>query len=232
MSESKNPLYLLPGFHGSAALFDPLVEHLSDEIVAHPMGFESADSLDDHLSKISPMLPSAGSFLLAESFSGLIALALMAAEPDRFKGAILSCSFARSPMQSLATIGKFLPSLAYRQTPLKRLILKYFCLNHTPDDALLQTVLDAVSNVPPEVIKRRIKVLAETDVRDRLSLINTPVLCLAASADRVVPHHRITELHALLPNAALTMLDGPHLLLQARPTEAAEVVSNFVNVYA
>ena len=225
----KNSLYLLPGFHGSPLLFDPLIACLSGEIEAHPLGFESATSLTEHIDKVSPTLPVAGSFLLAESFSGLIALGLMASNPTRFKGAILSCTFARSPMQAFAAVGKQLPELAYRQTLLKRSILRHFCLNGTRNDALLQTVLDAISEVPPTVIKNRIKVLAETDLRSRLKHITTPVLCIAAAADRVVPRRRVIELQSLLPNARLVVLEGPHLILQTQPKEAAAAISNFVN---
>ena len=122
-------LYLLPGFHGSATLFDELLQHLPNNITPYPLGYDSADSLDEHLENISPQLPESGAFLLAESFSGLIALALMARQPTRFRAAVLSCSFAVSPMMPLAKLGAKLPAIAFQQTPIKHYILNHFCLN-------------------------------------------------------------------------------------------------------
>ena len=227
--ELQKNLYLLPGFHGSPALFGPLVSHLSSAIEAHPLAFESADSLTDHVEQVSGLLPAENAFLLAESFSGPIALSLMAQQPKRFRGAVLSCTFARSPLLSLVKLGRRLPTFAFRQNPLKKSILKYFCLNRTDQPALLSTVLNAVAAVPASAIKSRLNVLAETDLRRNLAQISAPILCLAASHDRVVPRRLVTELRDLLPNANLEILEGPHLLLQARPQQAAAAVSTFIN---
>lgn len=224
-------LYLLPGFHGSATLFDELLQHLPNNITPYPLGYDSADSLDEHLENISPQLPESGAFLLAESFSGLIALALMARQPTRFRAAVLSCSFAVSPMMPLAKLGAKLPAIAFQQTPIKHYILDHFCLNRVTDASLKPKVLAAISAVPASTIKRRICVLARSDLRDRLARISTPILCLAASHDRVVPARLVNDLAHQLPNANVKTIEGPHLLLQARPRSSAQAISEFLSTF-
>lgn len=226
---TQHSLYLLPGFHGSANLFAPLISHLGTHIEAHPLRFESAASIEEHAAIISPSLPANNVLLVAESFSGLIALALLQQNPDRFKGVVLCAAFARTPMIGLARIGACLPTFAYRKTPLKRLVLNHFCLNNTSNMRLKKEVLAAITAVEPITIKKRISVLSATDLRGKLANITTPVLCLAAAHDRVVPRQLVDALVHELPNARIEELAGPHLLLQACPGAAAAAIETFIN---
>jgi len=56
-----------------------------------------------------------------------------------------------------------------------------------------------------------------------------PTLHLQARQDRLLWPPSVAELQALLPEARHVALQGPHLLLQARPVQAAEAVARWVN---
>src|SRR5262249_11759259 len=55
--------------------------------------------------------------LLAESFSGPIALAIAAAPPANLKGLILTCAFARNPRPGLRRLQAFVPLLPIGWVP-------------------------------------------------------------------------------------------------------------------
>ena len=229
---AKPNLFLLPGFHGSSRLFAPLIRELGEDFETHPLGFTSHSALEFHAAALARELPETGAFVLAESFSTLIALKLAAQHPSRFRGLILSTPFARTPFATLAAIGARLPAWCYRQSPLRKIILNHYCLNHIADEKLKAKVLEAINDVPALTVKRRIEVLAATDLTKDLSGIEIPCLLLEASDDRVVSTQKINQLQHLLPNTQLKLIPGPHLILQANPRDSAAAIRLFIDSIA
>ena len=229
MVGSTPAVYLLPGFHGSTKLFSPLLHALSDDIETYALSFNSCASITDHAAKLAAELPISGSILLAESFSSLIALQLAADFPDRFKGLILSTPFARTPMAMLARLGACLPAFVYRNSPIRKYVLDRYCLNGVADVELRTNVLNAINEVAPATVKSRIKVLSNTDLSAVLPAITAPCLLLEATKDRVVPKNRIEELHRHLSTNRRVQINGPHLILQAKPKEAAAAIKQFIH---
>jgi pimeloyl-ACP methyl ester carboxylesterase len=71
--------------------------------------------------------------------------------------------------------------------------------------------------VPPQVIRQRLRAVAEVDVRPLLARVEVPVLYLRASEDRLVPSPASAEL-AAIPRLRVAEIEGPHFLLQASPS--------------
>lgn len=226
---SKPTIYLLPGFHGSTGLFDPLIRELGEQVQTRALGFTSHRSIADHAENVSHELPKAGVFLLAESFSTLIALKLAAQKPERFRGLILSTPFARTPMPLLAQFGAILPVFCFGRSPIRKFVLNYFCLNEVADNQIKAAVLTAISDVPALTVKRRIEVLSKTNLLNILPAVETPCLLLESSQDRVVSRNRIDTLERHLPNTERVRIAGPHLILQANPSACAAAIGEFVS---
>jgi pimeloyl-ACP methyl ester carboxylesterase len=55
-----------------------------------------------------------------------------------------------------------------------------------------------------------------------------PILVLVAQHDRVIGGAQTRTIAALLPHATIKKFDAPHLLLQARPEQAAAAIAEFV----
>ena len=66
------------------------------------------------------------------------------------------------------------------------------------------------------------------DVAVSADTVTLPTLCLHAAHDRLLPGRCQRHLSALLSAQATRWLDGPHLMLQARPEAAAGVVAAFM----
>jgi pimeloyl-ACP methyl ester carboxylesterase len=62
----------------------------------------------------------------------------------------------------------------------------------------------------------------------QLAAVKVPVLYLRASDDRLVPSGAAAAVAELKTQTRVVEVQGPHLLLQAVPAEAAEAVKAFV----
>jgi pimeloyl-ACP methyl ester carboxylesterase len=67
----------------------------------------------------------------------------------------------------------------------------------------------------------------EADVSALLPRVDVPVLYLRASEDQLVPRTISDELTAI-PSIRFVEIEGPHFLLQARPSAAAAHVHGFL----
>jgi pimeloyl-[acyl-carrier protein] methyl ester esterase len=70
----------------------------------------------------------------------------------------------------------------------------------------------------------RARAIFDVDVRASFSKIRLPVLVVTAKADRIVPPLPAPG----IKNLREAELDGPHMILQAKPAEAANLVTDFV----
>lgn len=229
-SNSENgKIYLLPGFDGTGELFAPLQLALSN-LAAVAVRYQDEKLFDDYVDSVVALLPSKDAILIAESFSGPIALALMARYPERIKCAVLCATFAVSPYRFLTRLSQFVPSLFFRLSPTQPTILRTFCFDKESDPALISKAVSVIRSVPTGTIKSRLKVLADIDLRPLLSRITIPVLYLQAMQDKIVSEDLSKELVRGLSNITVQEINGPHLLLQSRPEECAEIIRSFTSI--
>lgn len=108
-------LVLLPGMDGTGGLFSEFLEALGPGLHPIVVPYPPDQPLDYSQleSIVRSRLPSDQPFvLLAESFSGPIAISIAASAPRGLLGLVLCCSFARSPrpvFSVLRSIVAFLP---------------------------------------------------------------------------------------------------------------------------
>ena len=223
-------LVLLPGMDGTGELFTHFVRAIGSEfpvrIVSYPatepLGYAKLEAL------VRDQLPPEGSFiLLGESFSGPIAISLAAACATRIKGLILCCSFVRNPRSILSGMQAFIGALPVSIVPIS--VLNQFLLGSFSTPSLRPALAGAVAKIASSVIRSRLKAVISVDVSKELSALKIPVLYLRASHDRVVPRTASELALRFCPQMRIADVNGPHLLLQAAPFEAAEIVRAFVN---
>src|SRR5688500_11525020 len=93
-------LVLLPGLDGTGFLFESFVAAIGKSAEVIVVSYPPDNELD-YISLeqlVRSRLPDRPSVLLAESFSGPIAISIAASPPSGLRGLILSCSFARNPV--------------------------------------------------------------------------------------------------------------------------------------
>ncbi|HEY4080988.1 MAG TPA: alpha/beta fold hydrolase [Burkholderiaceae bacterium] len=222
-------LVLLPGMDGTGRLFDAFVAELSPEIkvrvVSYPV--DQPDGYAELIAFARKELPAGEPyFILGESFSGPIAIALAAETPAQLKGLILCCTFARCPRPRLSALSPLLSVMPLSWTPVslmgRPLLGRFFT------SALASALAAAIKPVSSVALRARLRAVASVDVSSLLATVTVPILCLRASQDGLVPASAAAQIAALNPRCHEVALDGPHFLLQANPKEAAQAVSAFI----
>lgn len=219
-------IYLLPGLDGTGLLFSPLTRAFGYRCRTTSLSFSTETTLDEYIDSVSARLPNHRVLLLAESFSGPIALGLLARFPGRFQAAILSATFARSPFTSFLGMNTVL----FGNTTLESILLSRFCtVDEVPTE--VQKIVNEVSGIiPEEVIKKRLHSMDIFDVRSLLPRISAPVLYLAGLKDKLISANLRAELFENIPRICFKGIDGPHLLLQTQAETCANTIINFLDM--
>jgi pimeloyl-ACP methyl ester carboxylesterase len=224
----KPRLVILPGLDGTGRLLRDfrraIGPHARTILVSYP-----ADQPLDYTALeaiVRSRLPTRKPFvLLAESFSGPIAISIAANRPAGLRGLILACSFARNPIPMLAPLGPSIRLLPIRWAPVA--LLAWTTLGRYATPTLRSELADALRRVSPSVIRKRLRLVVDVDVSPLLARVAVPILYLRASEDRLVPRSGSYAL-AAMPHVRFVEIEGPHFLLQANPSTAAAYVQEFL----
>ena len=220
---------MLPGLDGTGLFFEPLLEHLPGEITAHVVRYPADRplSFQEHVAVARDRLPQTRPFvLLAESFSGPIALQLMATPPENLRGVIFVATFARYPVPFLLDLGCHLPQALLLKIFSMPLFCRLLCLGGASHDAV-ELFRRALQSVRLATLSQRLQLLAELPPPPETSF-SGPCLYLQASHDRLVPSRAIRPLVGLLPQLRLVQINGPHILVLAKTTDIAMWINDFI----
>lgn len=216
-------IFLLPGFDGTGELFAPLIDCLEPQFRCTTIRYSDHRTLAGYVSEAAEQIGSPGpACLVAESFSGPVAVELLSRGEHDFVAAVLCTTFARPPMQPAIRLAAGLSSDWMAPPVLRSFLVRQLCLNGVEDDRLRRRVRTVARSMSSRAVFSRLAALAGVDVTDTLAHIHVPVLVLGAIGDRLVRASRIQGLAAGIPEAEEHWIAGPHLLLQARPRECAE----------
>jgi pimeloyl-[acyl-carrier protein] methyl ester esterase len=222
-------LVLLPGLDGTGKLFAAFVRALGAGVESHVVGYSPDEPLgyEELELRVRAALPRDRPYvLLGESFSGPIAMRIAACAPALLVGVILCGTFASNPYPWLAWARPFAFLLPIKSLPRwVRAPLMWGSKNprRAPENAER-----AIASVAGGVVRRRIAALLAVDAVESLDRIAIPALVMYGRHDRVVPYAATESLIAHLPDAAVAVIDGPHLLLQSCPEECSAAVLKFM----
>jgi pimeloyl-ACP methyl ester carboxylesterase len=213
---------------GTGLLFQDFVEALGANVRAVVVSYPKNQPLDYAAleSMVRRQLPADESYvLLAESFSGPVAISIAASDARGLLGVVLCCSFPRNPQPLLSTLGALVPF-----APIKQLsgVCSPLLFGRYGSPELRQKLKHALADVSSVVLRARIHAVLTVDVSAMLSRIKVPVLYLRATADKLVPQKAGELVTKFAPEVRLVDIEGPHFLLQAAPEAAAHVVKEFV----
>ena len=224
-------ILLLPGMDGSGEL-------LREFVGALPVGVETTvvHYPGDHVltyveleELVRAAMPVGEEFvLLAESFSTPLAIQIAAGNPAGLKALVLVAGFATNPSYPwLPWFGSLLlPGRMRLRLP--DLVVRRALLGPAASHDFLNDVRKALLSMSPEVFSSRLDSIFSCDSRKALKEVNVPTLYLQATKDRVVPTRCLDEILTAKADVRVARIDGPHLLLQREPRQAAGVVTNFI----
>jgi pimeloyl-[acyl-carrier protein] methyl ester esterase len=222
-------LIILPGLDGTGTRLAPFQREMQRAVPTRiigyppdrPLGYAELESLvRESLPQTEPYV------LLAESFSGPIAIRLAANPPTGLAGLILCGTFAKNPFPWLRSVRALAVRIPFKSLP-RWLRAPLLWGSGDPRQAPSRTER-ASAPVAKAVIRRRLHEVLTVDVTACLADISLPILILGATRDRIVPRSAARLLAQRTRHGELAEIDGPHLLLQSRPAETAAAVLRFL----
>jgi pimeloyl-ACP methyl ester carboxylesterase len=198
---------------------DAAPPHLSIIPVAlpsEPLGY------DELAERLALTLPDGRLVVIAESFSGPLAVGI--AQRRAIDGLILCNTFVSAP-RARALRWLAVPSVMNLRPP--ALLLRRYMLGDRADDALVREVATTIASVPPAVLAHRIRSVLTVDEAAAFAHCRVPTLYLRSIDDRLVPDSAWRRMSRLRP-MTMALVAGPHLLLQANPASAWDVIVPFI----
>jgi pimeloyl-[acyl-carrier protein] methyl ester esterase len=219
----KTDVVLLPGLHGSTALYDTFVALAPSWARCHPvplptLGDQSLDGLARTLE--AELRPLEGFVLVGESFSGPIA-ARLAAQPGRKVALLVLCN----PLVELPfgfPAGLAASAASWRGMPAAAAAT----ILADGDRPLGKAALDGIRALPKEVLEARLAAAFTATSSEMAPLLAPPLLAILGTRDRLVSPDGTRALLADLPFATVVEIDAPHLVVQTRPAEVWDAISD------
>lgn len=213
----------MPGLDGTGRLFKPALPHLGEarcDVVRYPI---AARTLEEHLAAVP--LPDEPFALVAESFSGPLAITLAARRPSQLRALVLIATFARVPFTPLV---RAMARTGWMLGAAPRAVTQWVLLGGGIDDSVSRLLVETLSTVPSATVSARLRLLAALDVP--AAKCDVPVLVIEAKQDWLVPRSATRALAAGL-HASLVSIDGPHLVLQRSPAAVTRAIDTFLDTH-
>jgi pimeloyl-ACP methyl ester carboxylesterase len=221
---------LLPGLDGMGRLFAPLLAAGPRAFEPVPLSYPPDEPLgyDELLQRVRPKLPRGRFVLLAESFSGPLALRLAAEAPRGLEAVVLAATFLRRPLDPLLHPLRALVGARLLGMPRPAWAVRQFMAGPDAPAAMVKEMQDVGQEVAPLVLARRAAEALAVDAREALSAVEVPVLFLAPTRDRLIRRDAWTDVAAMRPDAEVVHLESPHMILQRCPHACLARIEEFL----
>ncbi len=211
-------------------MFFPIIPFLEDHFEVHVVKYTDQLTFDDYVESAARQLPNNGPVsLVAESFSGPIAMTLLAKKKANFQASVISATFCKSPLPLLTQLSKYVPEKLFTSNPASKAFLKFFLTGSDANSDVRNKTFELLKKAAPSQFQNRIGLVNEVDVMKELKKIEVPLLYIQATKDRIVLADSGTEIMKHAKNMEIERVEGPHMILQAQPEKCAELIINHVN---
>jgi pimeloyl-[acyl-carrier protein] methyl ester esterase len=221
---------LLPGLDGTSLMYRGLVATLPGDdapyLVSYPV--DVVLSYDDLVERtVAELAHLQRVVLIAESFSGPIALRVAERLGASVAAIVLIASFVENPTAIPSWMAPLARGAVFRVRP-PRWLLRWFLLGPNAPAALEAELVDAISRVSPEVIAARLRAILSLPSPHRVFLPGTPLLYVRASRDRLISGRAERAIASTGASVQVVELDVAHLAAQRAPDDVWREIRTFV----
>jgi pimeloyl-ACP methyl ester carboxylesterase len=232
---SGQTIVFLPGMDGTGVSFEPLGQVLPPDIIVKVIQYPTDRllSFEETVQCAKDQIQSDQEdvIVLAESFSGPVAIALVGSGQLKAKCLILCATFAKPPRPALLKILSYLPLELLIRVPFPRFFLKHVVEGEEEATDLFLSMWARVKTmVPAKVLVHRLKVISQVDVREWLPKLTIPCCYIQATSDRAVPSSSLFDFTEAISDLRVKRIRGPHYILQAQPQASLTAIENFVGL--
>jgi pimeloyl-ACP methyl ester carboxylesterase len=220
---------LLPGLDGTGKLFEPFIacapSGTSCSVVSYPVDREMSYSECAEFVSAN-FIPEEPFVIIAESFSGPVAVLVASTQPFALAGVVLCNTFVfRAAWRGFS----YLPWASLFRLPLTRFSVGLHLTGFKHASRFVDSIRAANAPVLPSVRASRLRSALRIDVCDQLAGLKVPVIYLRGNHDRLVFSSCVRQVVSAKPNTTVVRVPGPHLLLQVAPQRSWQEVSSFVS---
>lgn len=228
-------IVFLPGIDGTGISFEPLAKLLPQNICVKVVQYPATKLLNFEetiqCAKEQIQFNQQDLIVIAESFSGPVAIALIGSGQLKAKCLILCSTFAKSPRPVFLKLLSYLPLEFLTKIPPPRFLLKHVIEGGEEATDLFLAIWERVKTmVPARILVHRLKIIRQVDVRRWLPNLAIPCLYIQATSDRVVPASSLFDFTETMFDLRVTRIKGPHFILQAQPLASITAIQNFVSL--
>ena len=219
----------LPGLHGTAELYDVVKARLPKQIQAEFVELPTSGKQDYNTltTWLDEKLPHGQMRLvIAESFSGPLALQWAEKRPDEVAGIVLVSSYCDAPFNPGIALLPLRPLFMVKPP---RNTLRHFLIGEDASEAEVANLSSVVQTIPSATLSKRVRSILGLMERDSPVLPNTPMMILQAQSDNLIPWEAQRKLEACYPNARTHWIESPHLMFQRYPEQCLEYILEFVS---
>lgn len=217
---------IFPGLDGTTDLLEEFCYTASDGYdpipIELPNGISSYEDLVELLS--DEVDDGVKTLIVAESFSGPLALLLASNYPDAVAGVVLIASFVTPPIGWFTSI---LPWNFIFGLPMPGWVARRYFLGRRANLELTDQFKVAIRDAPAHILAGRMRQIARIDVSGVLKAVPCPILYVEATRDRLVDEENVNEIRKLRPSVSIAEVDGSHLLLATRPEQVWKAIDEF-----
>lgn len=222
---------LLPGLHGTDALFGKLRSALPETQACEWIDLPAKGKQDYHtlsrwLDDQLPRLENKKRLIVAESFSGPLAMMFASKRADEVAGLVQAASFCHAPLNPGIALLPLRPLFMVKP---HRKALEHFLIGNDASDEEIEELTQVIQSIPSATLAKRVRAILELEEADSPELKDMPMLLLQAQEDNLVPWEAQQRLEAHYPNARVHWIPSPHMILQRHPTDCVEKIMDFVS---
>lgn len=222
---SSMTIVILPGLDGTRALTSEVEARLCREHKVLALHYPpDLSGYDDIQAWLTRALPVEDYILIAQSFSGPLAIMIGATRPSNLKGIVFIASFAKSPRKVPAFFAHALRGVPV-QSRLMAWLAQPMLMGKWANSAFTARFRESLSHVPASTLAARLQQVLRVNVVKEIDHIEVPYIYLQATRDRLVPARMAQDFYH--STSAIKRIDGPHFLLQANPEDAAIHILSF-----
>lgn len=223
---------LLPGLDGTGLLFEPIKAAVPKDtalcVVAYPT--QTLRSYQCLVELVLAALPHATPYIIiAESFSGPIAIQAAARARPSPHALVLCASFAACPLRPIVgAIARWGSGLLLRVRPPEWFVRRYLLGRDAPQE-LIEAFYRAWRSVSVPVLVNRLDSLLQIDVLSSLAALAVPVLYIRGSHDRLVGERSLRAIQSCRADIQVETVQAPHMVLQRQPERCVEIIQRFLD---
>lgn len=231
-SQSVEPMIwtFLPGLHGTDELYGAIRERLPKGVQAEFVNLPSSGKQDyntlcDWLQGELPELPQGQKrLMIAESFSGPLALRFTSQRTDEVAGIVLAATFCDTPLNPGIALLPLRP-LFMVKPPGKA--LRHFLIGDDASAVEVAELKAVVQAIPSSTLTKRVRTILQLMERDNPQLPDLPMLILQSQSDNLIPWEAQRKLEACYPKANTHWIESPHLIMQRCPKQCVKRIVKF-----